>query len=58
MATNSAKVSLTREELVRLRDLQGAAWGHYTKAYAKLEHAINKIDQAKAEEARGEIHSP
>lgn len=50
MASKSARVSLTRDELVKLRDLQGAAWGHYSKAYAKLNHAIEKIDYAQKEE--------
>ena len=46
---SSQRVSLTKDELVKLRDLQGAAWGHYTKAYRKLDHAIQKIAEAEKE---------
>lgn len=57
MATNSAKVSLTREELVRLRDLQGVAWGHDTKAYMKLAYAIKKIDHVAEEDRIGTVYT-
>lgn len=48
VANNSERVSLTKEELVKLRDLQGVAWGRYTKAYRKLDHAIQKIEEREA----------
>jgi hypothetical protein len=43
--STSASVTLTRDELVRLRDLQRIAWGHDSKAYKKLVAAIERIDQ-------------
>jgi len=43
-----ASVTLTRAELVKLRDLQGAAWGHDSKAYKKLQAAIDRVDQRSA----------
>lgn len=51
-ASNLASVTLTREELVRLRDLQRISWGDYSKAYKKLTAAIERIDK-RNEERRG-----
>jgi hypothetical protein len=45
----SKRVSLTLRELIRLRDLQGAAWGRDTKAYKKLNDAIRDLDEKEAD---------
>jgi len=47
--SNSTKVSFTREELVKLRDLHRVAWGYNdNKAADKLERAIERIDAGAA----------
>jgi hypothetical protein len=43
--SNSASVTLTRDELVKIQGLQRIAWGDYSKAYKKLTAAIERIDQ-------------
>jgi hypothetical protein len=47
--SNSASVTLTRDELVKLRDLQRISWGDYSKAYKKLAAAIERIDKRNQE---------
>jgi hypothetical protein len=41
---SSAKVSFTYEELIRLRDLQSLAWGKHSKAWKKLNKAVEKLE--------------
>lgn len=50
MASQSITVSLKRKELVRLRDLYGAAWGRHESAYLKLDRAILRLDEREAQE--------
>lgn len=50
MASQSITVSLKRQELVRLRDMYGSAWGYHTSTYLKLDRAIMRLEEREENE--------